>query len=135
MHQLNEWTNPSKISVIIPECFDFFNNLAKPEKDRKGAKSFYQVIQAVLSRSASPCRCYKEALLGEFGGSGPKSNLPLKNVIKTSQPQNLSLEVLGGNINYSVRMNDHSERGSVIIIDGWQQSKNESNSLDPYLIY
>ena len=84
---------------------------------------FHKAARAVQNSLPYHPKSYKQALLGEFGGSGPQRGPPdiITNSVPKTQP--ISVTILDTTVTYSVQLNSHVNRGSVVLIDGHAQSK------------
>jgi hypothetical protein len=121
--QLDIWSNPSKISVIIPECMSLFDSIHNAEEGYTISYLFHKAVKAVQDNLPHHPKSYKQALIGEFGGSGPHRGSP--GIITNPAPktQFITVTILDSTVSYSVQFNPHESRESVVLIDGHSQSK------------
>ena len=121
--QLGIWSSPSKISVIIPECMTLFDSIGNAGDGYNISYLFHKAVKAVQNNLPHRPKSYKQALMGEFGGSSPQCGSP--GIITSPAPmtQFISVTLLNTTVTYSVQFNSHESRGSVVLIDGQSQSK------------
>jgi len=121
--QLDIWSDPSEISVIIPECMSLFDSIRNAEEGYNISYLFHKAIKAVQNNLPHHPKSYKQALIGEFGGSGPHRGSP--GIITNPAPktQFITVTILDSTVSYSVQFNPHESRESVVLIDGHSQSK------------
>ena len=74
--QLDIWSSPSEISVIIPECITLFDSISNAADGYSISYLFHKAAKAVQNILPHCPKSYKQALMGEFGGSGPHRGLP-----------------------------------------------------------
>ena len=121
--QLDIWSSPSKISVIIPECMSLFDSIGNAEDGYNISYLFHKAIKAVQNNLPHHPKSYKQALMGDFGGSGPHRGSPVIITNPAPKTQFTTVTLLDSTVTYSVQFNSHVSRGSVVLIDGHSQSK------------
>jgi len=131
--QLDSRSNPTKISPIIPECVALFDSISNNEEGYNISYLSHKAVKAVQNSSPHHPKSYKQALLGEFGGSGPRRGPPdtdTNSILKsqsisvtTQKMQSITITILDSTVTYSVQFIPHESRQSVVLIDGHPQSK------------
>ena len=123
LSQFDIWANPTKISVIIPECMALFDCIANAGDAYKISYLLHDAIRAVQTNIPYRAKTYKGALMEELGGSGPQRNPSGTKINHASKTQLISVTLHNLTVTYSVQRSSHKSRGSVVLIDGWSQCK------------